>query len=393
MSNKQVLMITDEDPNFEPRVRNLAYLLREGFDWIYMTPHSCEGLRTITLNLNTRIQFHRHYPILLRKIISLLIRGVEALKALFPILDFLLSKYQLKNRNPAHATPVIDVVIFTHPRLLPLAELYAKKAQAVVCDLYEYYPDLYPDPIQSPQQKQVARWQLRDLHRPWMHCLCASPYTAERYSEEFGIKATYLPCSVPFQELSFVMPDKSRPTAAVYLGTANPSRKVERIIQMFGGREDLTLDLFLVFPSHLPAYERKIKALCDSHPNITLRAPLEKFALIRVMNRFDVGLFILPANSINHDIAVPNKVFDFIQARIPCIITPNKGLSKIVLENGTGLVVEDESLEAFDRAVNLFRKMGKAAFKDALEKAAKTTALENYQKVVKQVILGTASDE
>ena len=77
---------------------------------------------------------------------------------------------------------------------------------------------------------------------------------------------------------------------------------------------------------------------------------------MQVLSDYDVGLYSLPPYSFNARYALPNKFFDFIQARLCVAIGPSPEMKRIVEQYVCGVVAKDftaetlaETLRALDR--------------------------------------------
>ena len=58
------------------------------------------------------------------------------------------------------------------------------------------------------------------------------------------------------------------------------------------------------------------------------------------INKYDMGVFLLPPINFNYENTLPNKLFDFIQARLGIAIGPTPEMAEIVNHYKIGLVSE-----------------------------------------------------
>jgi hypothetical protein len=68
--------------------------------------------------------------------------------------------------------------------------------------------------------------------------------------------------------------------------------------------------------------------------------PVPSRELASELNNYDLALVVIPPVTVNEDQAVPNKLFESIQARLGLIVGPNSAMSKIVLDHNIGRVLE-----------------------------------------------------
>jgi hypothetical protein len=59
------------------------------------------------------------------------------------------------------------------------------------------------------------------------------------------------------------------------------------------------------------------------------------------LNRFDLGVYILRPTNFNNRHALPNKFFEFVQARLGVAIGPSPEMAALVKRYDLGLVADD----------------------------------------------------
>jgi hypothetical protein len=102
------------------------------------------------------------------------------------------------------------------------------------------------------------------------------------------------------------------------------------------------------------------------HPPV---APAE---LPRVLNRYDVGIFSLPPQTRNHALMLPNKFFDFVQARLAIVFSPSPETSRLINNHSLGAVTKDFSAEALAEALRGMSRDDVARYKANTHAAARS---------------------
>ncbi len=69
------------------------------------------------------------------------------------------------------------------------------------------------------------------------------------------------------------------------------------------------------------------------------------------MNACDVGVFCMPPININARYALPNKFFDFVQARLAVGVGPAEEMARLTEKLGLGVVSTDFSEASFTEAL------------------------------------------
>src|SRR5690606_10777372 len=92
----------------------------------------------------------------------------------------------------------------------------------------------------------------------------------------------------------------------------------------------------------------------------------------------DVGLFNLPPYTFNYRHALPNKLFEFIQARLCIVISNSVEMKKIVEDYGLGVVSTGYSADELVTSLRQLSKSEIARYKNNAHNAAKSLSAEKY---------------
>ncbi len=99
--------------------------------------------------------------------------------------------------------------------------------------------------------------------------------------------------------------------------------------------------------------------------------PKLPFERLRVLTASaDVGLSLDKSGHGNYEMSLPNKLFDFMHAGLPMVVTARKEVAAIVRSQGLGEVVEDASPSALIEAVKSVLATDKSSWSEALRKAS-----------------------
>lgn len=96
----------------------------------------------------------------------------------------------------------------------------------------------------------------------------------------------------------------------------------------------------------------------------------------------DFGIHVLDNTCLNHEYALPNKVFEYIAAGLPLIVSNLLEMRKLVTENKIGLVLKNNSPYSLEEALKKMVSVDRGKFKQNLRKAAKTYTWENQEKAL-----------
>ncbi|MDR6413841.1 hypothetical protein [Pseudarthrobacter sulfonivorans] len=244
-----------------------------------------------------------------------------------------------------------DLVVANEARALPLAHHVANGAP-VWGDMHEWAPE---------ERVHVLSWRL--LIKPFMTYVCAKylPRTravtvvndsiARLYEQEFGCRTATVRNARPFEDLtpSAESPDTIR---LVHSGAAVPGRNLEGMIDAVGQLgPGYSLDFYLVPARDGGKYLRTLEALATGPTKVTFHPPVTPAELPEVLNAYDVGIFSLPPQTRNHALMLPNKFFDFVQARLAIVFSPSPETSRLIERYDLGAVTTDFSSESLAAAL------------------------------------------
>ncbi|MGC5616673.1 glycosyltransferase family 1 protein [Georgenia sp. Z1491] len=230
-----------------------------------------------------------------------------------------------------------DVVVANDADTVPLA-LALRPNAGVHADLHEYAPRQHEA---SPRWKLFVAPYYRWLIRTFLP-LCDSVTTvgrglAEEYAREYGVDAGVVVNAAPFRDASPT--PVGTPVRLVHSGGATRVRAIEVMMRaVTASTSGATLDLYLM-PSD-PTYLAELAALAETSDRVTLHDAVPADGLVETLAGYDVGLFLVPPVTFNLEWTLPNKFFDFVQARLGIVVGPNPEMAALVHGHGLGAVTE-----------------------------------------------------
>lgn len=265
-----------------------------------------------------------------------------------------------------------DVVLANDVDTVPLA-VGLRPRGGVHADLHEY----------SSRQKEESRvWRTfvapyyRYLVRRWVtrvdSVTTVGTGLAAQYRAEFGIDAAVVVNAPPYAELT--PGPVSSPVRLVHAGNAVPSRLEVMLEAMDLVSSGATLDLFLIDQGN--GYVPRLRDRFADHPRVRIHDPVPTDLIVTTLSRYDVGTYVLPPISFNFRWALPNKFFDFVQARLALVVGPSPEMAGLVDEHGLGVVTDDFTAASLARAIDALTPEAVEAGKAASHAAARELSAE-----------------
>ncbi|HIH03147.1 MAG TPA: glycosyltransferase family 4 protein [Methanoregulaceae archaeon] len=324
----RILIVSVSDLKNDPRVyRQISHL---------SATHevSCVGLGDPLID---GVTFHAippssPWPTRLKTGISMAFRRYESLAETFPALQQL---------RPRISREPFDLVIANDTSALSFAFAVAGDAP-VLFDAHEY----------APREFELSRrWRL--LSQGYQYYLCRSYLSrcaatttvceglAEEYAREFGVRPDVITNAAPYHDLT------PRPTdpdhiRIVHHGLAGEERRIEAMIETMDSVDPrFSLDLMLVKAERGDAYYEHLREMAAGRPNVTIRDPVPMHRIVETIAQYDIGLFLLSPSNFNYYHALPNKLFEFVQARLAIAVGPSPEMARIVRDHDLGIVAPD----------------------------------------------------
>jgi glycosyltransferase involved in cell wall biosynthesis len=278
-----------------------------------------------------------------------------------------------------------DLIIANDIETLPFAfELGKKNQPPVICDAHEYAP---------AQFDQQFKW--RFLYKPYNRYLCqaylprcahvftVSPGIAGEYRRQFGVRPTVLTNATEYRDLE-PSPTSDDHIRLIHHGSAQPSRKIERMIEAMkytGSR--FSLDLMLI-PGGKAGYLEQLNGQCRQMPHVNLIPPVPMLEIPETISSYDAGIYFLEPVNFNYRMALPNKIFEFIQARLAVITGPTQCMAELVEKYECGIIVNSfDPREIADK----LNKLTTAQIKQYKQKSHQAAKELNAEKNMKQLEL------
>lgn len=249
----------------------------------------------------------------------------------------------------------------------------------VHADLHEYSPLL---------KENLPQWRL--FVAPYMDWICRTAVAradavttvaagiAEEYERRFGFDCRVITNAAPFREGSPTAP--ASPLRLVHSGAAMPDRELEVMIDAVQLRldagQDLQFDLYLT--PNTPDYVAALRRRCaGSGGRIRVLDPVPHAELAEVLAGYDVGLFACPTTTFSLRHALPNKFFDYIQARLAIVISPSVEMERLLAAHDLGVVSEAMDAGSFAAALALLTPERVLRHKRAADAAAPLLSVEH----------------
>lgn len=278
------------------------------------------------------------------------------LAPVLPRLDRLIEsiRYRLEDRAAriaaTHAQPILarkpyDLIFAHDVPVFPLAaQIKAAWKVPLICDLHEIFPEQdehFTTEAARRYWRTVEGIGLAQADGVISVNQAVAEYVRETYRP--AVRSVVIHNSVPFvardalrgaslHERYRIRTDRR---VVTFAGSLRPHANVDTIIRGFAAAQMDGWDLAILGEGPLLESLRALvcRESADGRIHLGYRAPERE--LLALISSADVGLLPYQAVGINHQIATPNKLFEYLQARVPIATSRLPMIERLL--NGTGV--------------------------------------------------------
>lgn len=275
-------------------------------------------------------------------------------------------------------------VIHAHdlPQLQAGVSAARKLKVPLIYDAHELYPEICT--LTPEQQRRLGKVEKR-LIKNCNAVITVNPHLAEEFARRYkvGVPDVILNAIDPFKDLHDQPRDLFRKELGIaadkkillFQGWMSPDRGLQDLVRALA---DVQEDVHLVFMGYgdlVKDLTRIAEEVKVSH-RVHFKNAVPQGELLYWTASADAGIIPYQPVDLNHWFCSPNKLFEFVQSRLPIIANDLPYLRDVITTDGVGLVADMKSLEALSAAINAMfdpTQGGAARFKPAL-----TTAQYKY---------------
>jgi glycosyltransferase involved in cell wall biosynthesis len=217
--------------------------------------------------------------------------------------------------------------------------------------------------------------------------MTVSPGIARDFEQRTGLEAHLVTNAPTFRELE--ASPVGDPIRLVHVGVSDPRRRLESTIEavrLLDGR--FTLDIILARDND---YRRRIERMVEPDPAIRLLPAVPQAELIATLNAYDIGVHLFPGSDPNQVFSLPNKLFDYIQARLAVAIGPSPEMAAIVREWDCGVVSDSFEARSFADALAALTTSDVERLKQNANRAAGVLTADNNRETVLALVRAALS--
>ncbi|MEO0895773.1 MAG: glycosyltransferase [Bacteroidota bacterium] len=245
------------------------------------------------------------------------------------------------------------------------------KGIPLVYDSHEYFTEV-PELVHRPTTQQIWLRLERWIFPKLKHAYTVNSSIADIYTNTYGVKVEVIR-NLPFAR------QKNHPSSSlqgfpiiIYQGALNVGRGIDLMIEAMQHLENYTL--WIVGRGDVEEELKKKVKDSGLEERVIFKGfvPLEQ--LYTLTSQASLGLSLEENLGKNYYYASPNKVYDYIQARIPVLVSNLPEMRKTVEEWGVGEVLTEAERDSWQLSQRIIRLLEKESETKTYSRASEIAA-------------------
>lgn len=327
-----------------------------------------DGVEVQRLNLKTR-KWPKSKPIQLIKYVEFIYRAIKVSK-----------KSDTIHCNDLNALPIGWLIKTVFNRRVKL-----------VYDSHEYAINDVP---YEPKWVIKVKYYLEKFFiRKADRVICVSDSIANEYVKLYKINKPYLVLNAPsyqsidkrniFRESLGISADQR---IFLYQGGLSTGRGIEILLDTFKSMTENN-SACIVFMGYGPL-EQEIIEVAAKYSNVHFHKAVAPAVLLDYTCSADFGISTIEDSCLSYRYCLPNKMFEYIMAELPVIVSNLYEMKRLVESNQIGVVAQENSQQGLTDAIAKAVLLDKDQLRENLQKVKKIYNWEAQETVINQVYEG-----
>lgn len=273
---------------------------------------------------------------------------------------------------------------------LPIGVIIKKffnKNAKIVYDAHEF--EINDTPNESKYKIKIKYYLEKFLIKYADKVITVSDSIANEYAKMYGIeKPTLVLNTPPYKEIKKknifreALDIKENQTIFLYQGGLSRGRGIEILLEAFKTIE--SKNLAIVFMGYGPL-ENLIKEMSKEYENIYFHKAVTPEVLLDYTCSADFGILFYENSCLNHYYCSPNKIFEYLMAEIPVIVSNLYEMKRLVESNEVGVVAQENTPQGLKKSILEAVKLDKEKLKTNIQKLKTAYNWEEQEKVLLRV--------
>jgi len=285
-----------------------------------------------------------------------------------------------------------DILHCNDLNTLPIGFIIKKffnKNVKIVYDAHEYETEINGlKGIQKILTQKLEKYLIKYADK----VITVSDAIADEYVKNYNIPKPALVLNTPpykkiqkkdiFRETLNIPKDK---TIFLYQGGLSKGRGIEILLDTFKNIDDKKT--VIVFMGYGPL-EELVKNASKEYVNIYFHKAVSPDVLLEYTSSADFGISTIEDSCLSYRYCLPNKIFEYLMAEIPVIVSNLFEMKRLVKDNNIGVVAEDNNTKGLNEAIEEAVLLDQNELQKNIQRVKEIYKWEEQEKVLLDVYTG-----
>ena len=274
--------------------------------------------------------------------------------------------------------------------LLPnflISKIFGK---TLVYDSHELFTEI-PELTARPRVKKVWLAIEKFIFPRLKNVYTVNDSIASIYKEKYAVDVKVVKNIAPkfsnnTADISLLKKIKGNQKMLILQGSGiNIDRGAEELVEMMQYLENTIL--YIIGSGDVFEMLKKLATKFKVKEKVFIKDKMPYNTLMEYTKIADIGLSLDKGTNLNYEYSLPNKIFDYIQAQLPLLVSDRKEVAALVLKENIGLVVESHDPKTLANKVKemLANTTQYRIWKENLKKASQKYCWENESLTLKTI--------
>ena len=227
------------------------------------------------------------------------------------------------------------------------------------------------------------------------YCVFVGAAIDDWYRQSYGLENTAIIYNAPaftttdasdiFRELYPIAPDMP---IFLYQGVLSEARAIPKLVEAFSTLEQIAL--VIMGYGDLSEW---VEQMANQNDNIFYHPAVPPSDLLRHTAGADFGLSVIESTSLSYEYCMPNKLFEYLMAGKPVLVSPTREQRDFVERHGVGVVLEDTSVEAIRKGVDQLLSQDLPVLRERVNQVRKEFCWERQEQTLRDIYMGKLAFE
>jgi glycosyltransferase involved in cell wall biosynthesis len=277
-----------------------------------------------------------------------------------------------------------DLLIANDLDTLPANYLAAKlRNKSLVYDSHEYFTEV-PELIGRPRKKAIWERIEKSILPKLKYAYTVSPSIALAYRNKYGLEMG-LVRNFPLKQEHPSSVKKQK--VVIYQGALNVGRGLEELIRAFSSSSLEGVELWIFGVGDIEKDLMKLAKSLHLNEQITFFGRKEAEELRRYTERAALGVSLEHAMGLSYQYAIPNKLFDYLQAGAAVLYAPLKEVEYLLDDKEVGEKLRSHEPEKIAEQIREMLDSDQLQqWQDNAKALSKDYCWENEEKVLLKIV-------